>query len=139
MLSAVKQTPDGVLGWSPQTDLRNCGLPLILRTIQELVLVAQTEPIAADHLVFGVERFVLMIRLILEDPDLGPEAAREGSGYAAIAPEYRRTIEAALGRQAIGMVIFACRAAAIVGEEPPYKQALAELVAGGAAVAEALR
>jgi hypothetical protein len=140
------------LPYSPESDLRHCGFGMVCQVLKTFATAVDEsgEPSpwlveatalaggTVDDLGRACQAFAEAFAAAIKDPDLTIADALEASGFLAMPEGIRELIAAQLGRQAIGMALYAIRDATPLGSGG-HEASIARLVEGGAVVASALR
>jgi hypothetical protein len=147
MTSMTKAVPgaesaDGRLAWSPQLDLRNCGVDAVKRTVQTLPAAAW-EPWLADYILAsgGTElevarasaQFCAGFAAFLKDPSTGLEPNIRAAGFLDAHPAAQVALFTRLGQAFLGYIAYAMGHATLEADGGlPYRAALERLLAAGA-------
>jgi hypothetical protein len=145
---AGAETPDGLLAWSPQLDLRNCGPQMLTQAIVALKDEASWPTWVADFLAArqvshaelaeACVAFVAAFTHVRHHPDDTLAQALADRGFLALRPEAQMPLMALVGLRAVGMIEYAVREASAVGAETPYAAVLARMGAAADETAAAL-
>lgn len=153
MISMIPKSggPDA-LPYSPESDLRHCGVGMVIRVFQTfnaafsdvdgpqpwlLEYAARSVGTCMD-LADACNAMAQALARTIDDPDVVFGEALEAAGFNAVPRGIREAVAAQIGRQALGMTIFAVRDSRRLDQTGPTTSSKA-LIEAGAAIAAAMR